>query len=143
MNMVNDIELKDPQTIQAELAERLLFFRKQEKIKIKDITAALKLSSGTAYYRYEQGLRNIPVDLLIWLHSNYKLSYDWFFSGRGRRKYAGDEKQTLITDVARIYEKQVAHESKITSMQKQIFALFDENKQLRAEINQLKVKQTV
>lgn len=134
---VSDEALTDPDS--SAWADRLRFFRKKE-VKTIDAIAKEYGTGKSTWSKYETGDRNIPIEVVIFMHTKYKMGYEWFFEGNGTRKTEGDDKSSLVSDIARIYQAQQALKSKVTAQQQQILNLVTDNKKLNDKLNEILMK---
>lgn len=121
-------------------AERLRFFREQEKISADQLASELNVSAPTLS-KYETGKLYLPVEVAVYLHSKYHMSYEWFFNGAGNRKTKPGAINDSLT-LEDLYETQYVLVAKIDYLQKELKIERDHRKRQQKEINKLSLKIT-
>lgn len=75
-------------------AQRLREFRLAEGLTQKEIADILKRDTSHIN-KFESGERRIQIKDIRKLHMKLGLSYEWFYHGRGEKKYKVDRKLTI------------------------------------------------
>ncbi len=96
--------------IQSE-AKRFKEFRLAENLTQTEIGEILSRVQ-THIYKFEEGTRRIQLNDVKLLHTKLGMSYEWFYHGKGHRKYK-PEKSTLIKDVTTLQTSINVLESKV------------------------------
>lgn len=107
-----------------DLADRFLSFRKLNKLSQKDMASLLGISQS-GIVEYESAKRSIPVETLQILHAHYKMSYEWFFTGKGKPD-EGSQIDEEETDVKKLRDDVRILKLKILKMDKQMIGLVRE-----------------
>lgn len=79
-------------------AERFRVFRKAEGLSLEELAEILGKKNHSTISKYESGTYNIPIGVVKTMHMKLQMSYEWFFHGKGNRKYTA-EKTNLVTDI--------------------------------------------
>lgn len=104
-----------------EEAERLKVFRKAEKLGQEEFAKKLGLGHSVIS-RYENNRLNIPIDFIKKLHEVFNMSFEWFYTGNGNRKYT-PEKANLIKDIKTLETNQQILTAQIASLKAELLKL--------------------
>lgn len=77
-----------------EEAKRFKAFRLAEKLTQKEIGEIIGRTESHVN-KIEGGTRNIKIEDIKILHEKLQLSYEWFYHGKGNRKYIADKSNTF------------------------------------------------
>lgn len=107
-----------------EEAERLRIFRKAEKMGQDEFGKKVGLNHSVIS-RYENNRLNIPIDFVKKLHEEFNMSFEWFYTGKGNRKYTS-EKSTLIKDVKTLETNHKLLTAQVASLKAELLKLHRE-----------------
>lgn len=97
-----------------EEAKRLKEFRLAEGLTQKELGEILNRHASHVN-KFEDGTRRIQIEDVKQLHLKLEMSYEWFYHGKGHRKYK-PEKSTLIKDIKTLETSLNIAESKIEQL---------------------------
>lgn len=97
-------------------AGKLKYFRKLLKKNAEQMARELKVNPPT-YSKYENGLIAIPVEVPMYLHATYDMSYEWFFDDKGEWKVAYPAAFNGQQTLDQLYKIQLEIMDKITELQ--------------------------
>ena len=100
-------------------AERLRVFRKAENLTMEELANILGKKNHTTVQRYESGKYNIPISVVKSLHEKLKMSYEWFYHGKGSRLYI-EEKSNLVRDIKTQETSQKILENRVESLERTV-----------------------
>lgn len=115
-----------------EEAERLKVFRKAEKMGQKEFGKQLGLDHSVIS-RYENNRLNIPIDFVKKLHEVFNMSFEWFYTGKGNRKFS-PEKGTLIKDIKTLETNHNILTEQVSSLKSELLKLHREFHAFKAEM---------
>jgi transcriptional regulator with XRE-family HTH domain len=81
--------------------ERLRIFMEKEGLDQEDLARLIKKNQPTIS-KYLTGTLRIPPKLILEMHFKYKLNFNWYYAGTGRRKVTELEKKTLLTETTEL-----------------------------------------
>ncbi len=122
-----------------EHGQRLKFFRKTLDKTQPDLAVELNISIAMVS-KYENGTHYIPNEVPRYLHKKYDMNYSWFFDGVGKITVNATEKKSMLVDINSLQDIQMMQSAKITSMEKTLYRLLQENQQLTLRLNELESK---
>lgn len=115
-----------------EEAERLKVFRKAEKMGQEEFGEQLGLHHSVIS-RYENNRLNIPIDFVKKLHEVFNMSFEWFYTGKGNRKFT-PEKGTLIKDIKTLETNHKILTEQVSALKSELLKLHREFHTFKAEM---------
>lgn len=114
-------------------AERLRYFREQEGITAEQLASELNVSTSTLN-KYENGKLYLPVEVFVYLHDKFHMSYEWAFSNQGSRKTARGARAMPALTLEDLYETQTVLVAKLDYLQKELKIEQEHRKRLQRQI---------
>ncbi|WP_432714401.1 hypothetical protein [Pedobacter sp.] len=102
--------------------ERLRMFMELENIEQSDLVILSKKPQSTVS-KWLSGDLKIPPTLIRDMHFKYKLNFNWYYAGTGRRKVSELDKKTLLTDTTDLKARILQDAARIDDLEKVVAKL--------------------